>query len=99
LYGDRIIEKTGINRDKPGEPGEVLENPRFSMGTDIFQAGKARSFSNSMSERASTAVDVFFYAQGPQEGARRRRRDGHRHPAEQENPRKTAKKRHSGGFS
>ena len=69
----------------------MLENPRFSMGTDIFQAGKARTFSFSLSAKASTAVGVFFYARGPLEVARRRRRGvvgtG---PAGQENPRKTA---------
>jgi len=44
------------------------------MGTGIFQAGKARTFSHSLSAKASTAVGVFFYAQGPLEAARRRRR-------------------------
>ncbi len=39
----------------------------------------------------STAVGVFFYAQGPLEAARRRRRGAAgTGPAEQENPRKTA---------
>ena len=79
------------NRDKPGEAGEVLENPRISTGTGIIRAGKARTFSLSLSAKASTAVGVFFYAQGPLETARRRRRGAAGiDPAKQENPRKTA---------
>ena len=69
----------------------MLENPRISTGTDTIRAGKARTFSFSLSAKASTAVGVFFYAKGPLEAARRRRRGAAgTGPAEQENPRKTA---------
>lgn len=69
----------------------MLENPRISTGTDTIRVGKARAFSFSLSAKASTAVGVFFYAQGPLEAARRRRRGAAGiDPAEQENPRKTA---------
>ena len=79
------------NRDKPGEAGEVLENPRISTGMGIIRAGKARTFSFSLSAKASTAVGVFLCAQRPLEAARRRRRGAAgTGPAEQENPRKTA---------
>ena len=37
------------------------------MGTGIFQAGKPRTFSVSLSAKASTAVGVFFMPSGPVE--------------------------------
>lgn len=68
------------NRDKPGEAGEVLENPRISTGMGIIRAGKARTFSFSLSAKASTAVGVFFLcpeATGGRTSAAARR-GGHR---------------------
>ena len=53
--------------------GSAGPPPEYQRERAYLRRGKARTFSNSLSAKAATAVGVFFCAQRPQEATRRRR--------------------------
>ena len=78
LWPDRIFEKPGHGGTGGGNGGKPAKRTGKRLKTGRESAILEIHSQLFWTEMASTAVGVFFCAQGPLEAARRRRRGGHR---------------------